>query len=173
MRQKKTIFPYILLNILISASTTLLVLMIWNGFNRPAAPNSASDPAISLPIPSETVLPDCPASSLELPSVDQEVIRVQNVFGNGDVQNEVVELKRSGDGDLCMTGWVLKDEDGNSFTFPNFVLNKNGEVQINSRVGQNETGNFFWGLDQPVWQSGEKITLLDTLGNIRASYVIQ
>jgi hypothetical protein len=176
MKSRKSPLPYLILNVVVSACTTLLVLLIWSLFQRAASPvQFAGSLADSTPTTAilQPTIPACPEALAQLPPLDQAVIEVLNVFGSGDLQNEVVELRRVGDGDLCLNGWKMRDEQGNEFTFPNLVLNKDGGVSINTRAGRGDLDTFFWGMETPVWQIGETVTILDTQDNIRATFIIQ
>jgi len=105
-------------------------------------------------------------------AVPEGVIVIKNVVGAGDINTERVLLKFTGEGELSMVGWRLEDQDGNSFEFPALTLFTDGAVYIFTKPGTNSVIELFWGRDQPVWQSGEAVTLLDNEGNLRASYTI-
>lgn len=100
------------------------------------------------------------------------MIQIQNVFGVGDIDNEVVQLKRAGTGDLWLTGWQLKDQNGHTFTFPKLLLNKDGAVQVYTRAGPDTVIELHWGLSSAVWHTGELVSLLDPHGVLQASYQI-
>jgi hypothetical protein len=172
MRSRKSAVPYLILNILVSAATTLLVLLIWNLFQKPAfvLPDGTGQ---DINIGVQPTVPSCPASLSDLPSIDQTVIEILNVYGSGDVYNEVVELGRVGDGDLCLTGWQLFDEQNHTYTFPNLVLNKDGAISIYSRPGNDRIDSLFWGSDEPIWNMGDTVTLIDSDGNVRATFEIE
>lgn len=161
MRVRSRIVPYILLNILISALTTLLVLWIWDLTHK------SEIPAIEqLPIAASS------AAMATLPPSDQSLIEIENVFGVGIADSEVVRLVRVQPGDLWLTGWKLEDEDGNTFVFPqiNFVK---GNIDVFTRVGNNSPTALYWKLDRPVWRIGETLSLRDPEGVLRAKYLIQ
>jgi hypothetical protein len=66
------------------------------------------------------------------------------------------------------------DESGNAFTFPFLEIVKDGfQVEVFSKTGANTVDKLYWGLDQPVWQSGETVVLLDPFGEERARFQIQ
>ena len=162
--------PFLILNIIVSAITTLLVLRWWDQNHRAQAllpaPTAASVQGVV-----SSVTPE-PQQEPTLPALDEEWIRIDTVIGAGDVNNEVVEFVRMGEGDLRLTGWQVVDEQRHRYTFPDLLLNKNGAVRLYSREGQNTVMELFWGLGEPVWSSGEVVTLLDPEGNIRATYQI-
>jgi hypothetical protein len=164
----KRYLPFLLLNVLISALTTLLVLNWWDRTHRPAV---TPPPTVSAQ-PVEVLPPATEAPTPTLPPVDQEVIRIETVIAAGDLNNEVVELARSGDGDLLLTGWAVEDQNGNRYTFPDLLMSKNGSVRLYSRAGENTVIELYWNASAAVWASGEQVTLLDPQENVRAIYTI-
>jgi hypothetical protein len=174
MRSRKSPLGYIILNILVSAATTLLVLVIWNQFHKVdlPKPTASLEGYNLLSTQIQPTLAACPAELESLPPLDQAVIQIQNIIGSGDLQNEVIELKRVGSGNLCLTDWALKDEDGNTFTFPNLVLNSEATIDVYTRTGRNSVTELYWGLQSPAWKPGETATLVDSGGNVRAVFVI-
>jgi hypothetical protein len=160
----KRLFPYLVLNILVSAGITLLVLSWWDRNHNPV------DVPILTPLaPISTPTPEDPPT---LPPTDKPLIQIKNVFGVGDLQNEVIVLSRQGNGVLELTGWQIKDENKHGYTFPKLLLNQDGGVQVFTRAGADSVIELHWGLEEPVWNSGELVSLFDTAGNLRASYHI-
>jgi hypothetical protein len=94
------------------------------------------------------------------------------VIGAGDLTSERVELKVGGGGQVSLYHWQLKDENGNVFTFPQLTLHAGATLNVYTRAGQNSVTALFWGLAQPIWQSGETATLVDAEGNVQAEYKI-
>ncbi|MCC6147452.1 MAG: lamin tail domain-containing protein [Anaerolineaceae bacterium] len=161
MRAGRRLFPYILLNILVSAITTLLVLWIWD------LTHQTDIPALEqLPIAATSI------ARVTLPPAAQPLIEIENVFGVGITESEMVRLVRVQSGDLWITGWKLEDEDGNSFVFPqlNFV---EGSIDVFTRPGINAPTALYWKLNRPVWRIGETVSLRDPEGTLRAKYLIR
>jgi len=96
---------------------------------------------------------------------------IENVFGAGDVQNEVVVLKQVGTDEFSLRGWQLLSDGSRSYTFPDVTL-ISGSVRVYSRTGTNSAVDFYWGRTEPAWQSGGKVTLVDSQSNVRAVYLI-
>lgn len=161
MRSERRLAPYILLNIFVSVLTTLLVLWIWDLTH----PRGAS-PVAQLPIIATS------AAMSTLPSTEEPLVEIQNVFGVGIAESESVRIARLGSGDLWMTSWELSDQDGNVYGFPrlNFV---GGIIDVYTRPGVDAPTALHWKLDRPVWRIGETVTLKDPDGNIRAQYLIR
>lgn len=169
-RWKRLLF-YLALNILVSAVTTLLVLVWWDRTHRSELPVTTGQPVVSAPASAGSAVP-LPSAKVTLPPLSQPVIEIKNVYGVGDLQNEVVVLQRSGDGELALANWKLKDDDGHTFTFPDLVLNKGGAVQVYSRAGTDTVIELYWSQNSPIWQTGEQVTLVDPLDQVRATYTI-
>jgi hypothetical protein len=172
MKSIKRAIPFILLNILVSAATTLAVLNWFGGglhFNQQPLPT----------IPPAVLNPTSPASQPTVPlatlaaDASGRVIEITEVVGAGDLNNEAVKLKRVGDGDLQLAGWKLQDSNGHFYLFPDFILNKDGAVQLNTRAGANSAIALFWNEPQAVWTTGMTVTLYDPLGKLEAMFTIQ
>lgn len=160
---------YLALNIIVSGVTTFLVITWWDRNHRIEVPITAA-PAQSANLTTPAAGSGAPAAT-PIPA-GKTVIEIKNVFGVGDLQNEVVVIKRVGDGALSMARWKMEGSQSGSYTFPDLVLNKDGAVQIYSRSGVDTVIELFWSLERAAWVSGEQITLIDPQGTVRATYTI-
>lgn len=163
MKPRNKWLPFLFLNILVSAATTLLVLFFWN--------RAQPIQQINLPDPQSQTVTQEPVPTSTLPSMDIQLIQIVNVFGAGNFENEYVVLERVGEGDLVLTNWKLIDEDDQVFLFPEIELIQ-GQLEIYSRSGVNTVNKLFWNSSQAVWESGENVRLVDYLDQVRASFVI-
>jgi hypothetical protein len=170
MNHWRRIVPYLILNILVSAVTTLIVLTIWDRVQRPTLPAASGSVAEA---PALTNIPGAgtPQPQVTLPPLDEPVIRIETVIGAGDLATETVQLQRIGEGDLQLAGWRLEGN-GKTFVFPALTLNKRGSVRLNTRAGQSTVIELFWGLEEAAWRPGDTITLYDPAGNQRSTYTI-
>ncbi len=190
MNPWKRLLFYLVLNAIVSAVTTLTVLSLWDRNHRPEVPviQPVAQLAATLtrqvietrsvtitPIPVETT-PEPPANTQPAaqpsPALANGGVQIQNVFGVGDLQTEVVLLKRTGEGELWLNGWRLEDESNHRFIFPELMLNKDGAIKIYTKPGTKSVIELHWGLNEPVWSSGELVTLLDQNGSVKATYRI-
>ena len=156
--------PFLLVNIIISAATTLLVLTIWNKSNT----------TNSIDIQTSAVVNPTQADQspqVVLPPIDTPVVQIANVFAAGDLQNELLVIERIGEGDLNLIGWKIIDQNNNSFVFPEIELVK-GQISVYSRSGTNTVNTLFWGSEEPIWDAGETVKVLDSAGNERAVFEI-
>jgi hypothetical protein len=189
LMRRSNLFLYLILNIIVSAATTLGVLAVWERARKADIPPppaalatlqiSGSSAAAAGIEPAATVdqaelqIPPTPLpTETELPP-DLQVIEIFSVVAPGDLDQEVVLLRRVGEGNLRMTGWRLEGENGEVYVFPEqpeLVLYKDGAVQLYTTTGENTATEVYWNRDRPAWQSGEVVRLLDAAGNERAVY---
>jgi hypothetical protein len=194
VRPRSRLPLYLLLNVIVSAITTLAVLIIWDSVRGPdqtqlvlplIAPQSTqqSVPQTSSLAAQETqaaaastpVEPPIPVPTATLPPLDTPVIQILSVIGPGDLSQEVVLLRRLGEGNLRMTGWRLESSSGVKYVFaeqPELILYKDGAVQIYSKAGTDTATEVYWNRTAPAWNSGETLKLIDPEGNERANYLI-
>jgi hypothetical protein len=97
-------------------------------------------------------------------------IKITSVIGAGTLSAEVAIVKFDGEGQLNLSGWQLKDSNGNTFTFPQITLYPNGAVQVHTASGTGTVIDLYWNMGEPVWQSGEDAKLYDAQGSLRAIY---
>lgn len=133
-------------------------------------PGQPEDAPLETENPAEDTQPP-PAATGEAPSAQgNSQVVVDSVIGAGDLNSERVLVKNSGAGELSMQGWQLLEEEGEVFTFPRLTLFADGAVYVHTRAGQPTVVDLYWGLDAPVWVTGETVVLLDDLGEVRATY---
>ncbi|WP_322506896.1 lamin tail domain-containing protein [Anaerolinea sp.] len=174
-RPRTSLWLYLLLNIVVSAATMLAVLYFWErahgraqsilpGFPTPLAAEVSPTPTS---LPPEEMLPS------PTPYTGEPLVQIIAVIGATDPQQEYVVLKRVGQGDLNMDGWVLRDEDGNELRFPaGLTLFPNGGLLIYTRAGTDTVSELYWNRTEAVWRPGEVVTLLDPAGQVHATYTV-
>lgn len=174
MAKWQRLLVYLLLNICVSATTTLLVLVIWNAANP--FPRAASVGPLYPITPTEisglTVLIERTPYPTLAPELTLNLI--ENIYDGGRLSDEKIVLKNRSGIDLLMTGWQIRESDTLLFTFPDFVLNNNGIVNIYSRAGQNYGLQLFIGSSTALWEPGKGrvLVLTDPQGTPRATYKV-
>lgn len=149
----KRLLTYLLINVAVSALTTLLVIAIWMHFTLAAEPLS-------------------PAAG-SLPSGQYAgQLQISAVVGAGDVENERVTLDFVGDKDVSLSGWRLRDQNANEYRFPALVLHPGAQVSLLTKEGDDTVTQLFWDRQVAVWTSGELVSLLDPVGQLQASYIV-
>lgn len=160
---RRRLFWYILLNVFVSACVTGAILFWYHQNYRVAV---APIPQAATPVQGGGT-----ADPLEtLPSDAQVPIEIVSVTGAGRLEAEVVIVRYNGEGELGLANWQLKDDDGNTFTFPQLILYKDGAVQVHTASGSATVVDLYMGLREPIWESGEVAKLFDPQDNLRASY---
>lgn len=158
---RRKLIQYLLLNVFVSASVTGGILFWYDrnirAVNQPAvvqqaAPVGGADTATGSEL--QTDIP----------------VKISSVVGAGAVESEIVVVKFEGEGELDLSSWQLKDEDGGTFTFPELTLYPNGAVQVHTTSGTDTVIDLYWGIGEAVWSSGENARLFDSQGNLRAVY---
>jgi hypothetical protein len=161
----KKLLPYLLLNVIISALTMFLVLVIWNRTHLSVGGISPQDQSVPQVELSAT-------ATSALPSLEKPVVEIQAVIIPGDLESERVLIRSVSSITLNLTGWKVSNGKGQDFTFPSLTLFPGGAVALFSRSGQNTANEIFWGLTQAAWSNGAKVTLSDYAGNVRVEYTI-
>ena len=184
MKNTGRLLGYILLNVVISAATILVVMILWER-SHPLPSSGAIQPGVLGPgalatsagankQPGSEPLPIPISNSTPAPTLPPEQASdiLNNVIGAGNLNDEYVLLVNKHDSILVLTGWRLQDEAGNTFTFPTFTLNKDGAVQVHTGPGTNSAIELFWSLESAVWKEGAAVRLLDPQGVQRATFTI-
>ncbi|QRN83551.1 lamin tail domain-containing protein [Chloroflexota bacterium] len=174
MKTKKSLLFYILLNILISAATTLIVLLIWQ------ATHPTPDVSITLTDPNSgsgdiestgetfAITPQPTTEFLQ----EGLVLTIPTVIGAGNLEIENVQILNRSDGAINLSGWQILNDRGQRFTFPAMILNQDGAVEVHSKAGTNTVIELYWQSDTPIWQPGDTVTLVDSGGETQATYQI-
>ena len=158
---RRRLVYYLLLNVFVSACVTGSILF-WYDRNYRATLAPAAAPAtanVGKTAGTETLGPQTDIS-----------VQIESVVGAGTLSAETTVIHYSGEAQLNLAGWQLKDENSNTFTFPQLTLYPNGSVQVHTVAGTDTVIDLYWGVPDPVWGSGESARLYDAQGNLRAVY---
>ena len=159
---RRRLIYYLLLNIFVSACVTSAILYWYDRNYR----------AVTLP---QVAVPTAVSNATgagPVPTVQQGEVQIVSVIGAGTLDVEAVVVRYNGDGGLDLTGWHLKDTNGNTYTFPPFKLFTNGAVQVHTASGTNTAIDLYWGQRNAVWRSGEAVLLTDPQGRAQDSYPV-
>jgi hypothetical protein len=162
---RRRLIPYLLLNVVVSACVTSAILFWYHQNYR-----SVSQSVVQSAAPSGIQNVSAPQATLD-PQAEIPV-EIVSVIGAGTLSAEWVVVSYTGDDQLNLANWELRDEDKNVFVFPQLILHPNGAVQIHTTSGTNTVIDLYWSKENPVWESGEKAQLFDLNGNLRAEYKV-
>jgi hypothetical protein len=181
MKDNKRLILYLFINVIVSACTILTILWIWDPANRPASLQPGASSTGTTPVilaSTGQVNQTQPVATAVQPTQIKEfpkgLIKIDKIVGAESAASEVVVITRQGSSEdqLDLTNWKLQDTNGNVFTFPNYILYKDGAVNIYTKAGVNTVIDLYWNKSESVWQHGETATLIDSLGTIQATYPI-
>ncbi|KAA3660009.1 MAG: LysM peptidoglycan-binding domain-containing protein [Chloroflexi bacterium] len=127
------------------------------------------------PVVVETTVPNqlpTPIATEPLPTGDV-VIEISQVIGVGDLAQEAVQIRNVGSNPTALLDWKVADQNGNFYTFGQITLFGDGAgILLHSEPGQDGATEMYWGMSEPVWESGEKVTLLNAQDAIVATFAI-
>ena len=174
MKTKKSLLFYILLNILISAATTLIVLLIWQlAHPTPDVSITLTDPNATSNNSDENVENTAVASQPTTEFLQEGLnITISSVVGAGNLDMEYIQILNQSGGAINLSEWRIQNGRGQQFTFPAMILNQDGAVEVHSKAGTNTVIELYWQSDAPIWQSGDTVTLFDASGETQATYQI-
>lgn len=109
-----------------------------------------------------------PTITLAPTAVDSEV-EIVEILRAGDVTVEGISIRNNGLV-VDITGWTISDQDGNKYVFGEQLIFSNSVLTLYTRSGQDTPVSRFWGLDRPVWNADDVVTLRDADGDVQASY---
>jgi len=163
---KKTL-PFILLNILVSAATVLTVLFFWQQKNP--LPNAEPTHPIITPIQgSQSPALTTPTTQI----LEGRLLRIEGVFGAGELQVEYILLRNPSDTAVDLAGWRIISDGGRNYRFPNLTLYPKGAVNIYSGPGTDTVTELHWNSDTALWASGDVLTLFDSQGNEHTQFTV-
>lgn len=162
----KRLWPYLLLNVVISAATMLAVLLIWNATHRSPA-FSQSGEAVPELTQSITASP-----TRTLPAMTEDLFEIDSVIGAGDLESEYVHIKYLGSTPLDLQGWQIYKGNQKVFTFPAFVIYKGGAFDLYTKAGTPSAIDLYVGRSSALWSRGDTLHIKDPNGNERLSYKI-
>ena len=161
----KKILPYLLLNVVVSALTMLLVLVVWNKTHPVASTVSLINESTEDAVASATPI-------VSLPALDEPVIEIQAVIVPGDLEAERVLIRSVSTSSLQLMGWTVSNGKGQEYVFPSLTLYPGGVIALYSKTGDDSALEIYWGLTKSAWKSGSPVTITDSAGNERVKYII-
>ncbi len=123
------------------------------------------------PLPTNTPAPEQNERPTPIPTEPpiegEAIVEIANVTGIGVLVEEAVQVSNIGSRQIALMGWTLRDSSGHVYTFGQVTLFGDGAaIQIHTETGQDGPADLYWGLETPIWESGEQVTLLNADGDI-------
>jgi len=152
---RRRLFPYLLLNIFVSALVTGTIIFFYDRAHKADCIQTT---------------PGTGAATAYTSEID---VSIEGVIGAGTAADERVVIKNNGSSKLILSGWYLEDNQGITYTFPatpELTLYPGASVLVHTRSGTDIPPDLYWGRTQAVWISGELAALYDPAKIARAFY---
>jgi WD40 repeat protein len=107
-----------------------------------------------------------------LPTIENAQIEIVQVLNPGDISTEAIELRNLTDGIISLQGWTLRDSSENIYEFPDLRLFNSATISIATRIGTDFPSQLFWNRNEPVWEIGDIVRLMDADGNLQATLTV-
>jgi hypothetical protein len=100
------------------------------------------------------------------------LLRIEGVFGAGDIQVEYILLRNPSESAVDLAGWRMISDGGRNYRFPNLTLYPKGAVNIYTGPGTDTVTELHWNSDTALWSSGDLLTLFDSQGNEHTQFKV-
>jgi LysM repeat protein len=119
-------------------------------------PGPTQEPTATVP-PTATPTPELPPQ-----------LEIVDVIGRGAPGVETVIIANRGR-DVSLTGWTLRDAQGNAYVFPNLDLASGAEVRVHTGAGEDTPMHLYWNRETAVWGGKDMAVLADPDGVMYAA----
>jgi hypothetical protein len=175
MKPWKRLLVYLLLNIIVTGITMLAVLYLWEN----TAIKELMYTTVEQASAGET--PRVPDQDSPAGGDGPQRIEIEEVGGVGNLATEYILLKHSTEDTedtVSLQNWVLRDENGHEFSIlaqsgiGSLELHAKGAVYVYTKTGESNPIELYLGLQDPLWNPGETVTLISPEGEIHDTYQI-
>ena len=131
------------------------------GGDSEEAEDASADDQLPTPIPT-------------VPAVEGEsALAISEIISPGQVSLEAVQIVNNGSREATLRDWQLTDQSGNTYTFGQLTLFGDGAgISIHTGSGQDSATDLFWGLEEALWNSGDRVVLYDDAGTVQAEFQV-
>lgn len=132
----------------------------------PTATPSATSTVSATPTATFTAS-NTPTATLP-PTAANAQVAITRIIDAGNITAEGVEIRNNGPV-IDLSGWTLRDGEGNAYIFPNERrLFQGGSLTVFTRVGDDTPIALYWDRQQAAYTSGEAVTLADREGRAQS-----
>jgi hypothetical protein len=153
MDPRRRLLHYLVINVFVSALVTGTIIFFYDRAHQTNCPNI-------------TLIPTLATTDHQLEAT------IEGVIGVGTLSDERMIIQNTGTTALVLTGWMVKDNKGVSYTFPQLTLYPDGKILLHTKSGTDTATDLYWGRTTTVWISGELVGLYDSQNIARAFYRI-
>ncbi|MDX2162667.1 MAG: lamin tail domain-containing protein [bacterium] len=106
------------------------------------------------------------------PTAENAQMEILGVQSAGVVTAEYIEIRNNGN-TVNISGWVIRDGQGNEYTFAEQFLFNRGSIRLfTGAAGQDTATVKYWRQGTAVWESGDTASLIDSAGRLQSTFVI-
>lgn len=135
------------------------------------SPTPTTPPTTIEPTSEFSPTPTVTATLTLPPTATDAQVQIAGLVSMGDVTAEGVRIVNPGS-IIRIDAWKLTDSNGNEYIFGEQILFSNSELTLFTRAGQDTPIARYWGLETPVWEIGDVVTLYDNRNRVQAVYRI-
>jgi LysM repeat protein len=108
------------------------------------------------------------------PALEGEAaLAISEVIGAGEVATEAIQIVNNGSREAALANWSVSDQLGNTYTFGQLTLFGDGAgIFLHTGTGQDSATELFWGLEEALWNSGDRVVLYDDGGKVQAEFQV-
>ena len=134
--------------------------------------STASQPPMATATPlftaSFTPMPTSTPTATLPPTAINAQVAITRIIDAGNITAEGAEIRNNGPV-IDLSGWTLRDAEGNAYIFPNGLqLYQGGSLTVFTRVGDDTPIALYWDRQQAAYTSGEAVTLADREGRAQS-----
>jgi LysM repeat protein len=131
-------------------------------------------PEAEVPAEGEAAGDGLPTPIPTVPAVEGEsMLVIAGVESPGQIALESVQIVNNGSREATLRNWTLTDQSGNTYTFGQLTLFGDGAgISLHSGSGQDNATDLYWGLEEALWNSGDRVVLYDDAGTVQAEFQV-
>jgi LysM repeat protein len=127
----------------------------------------AAGQRLIIPGPTQEPTATVPPTATPTPEVPPQ-LEIVDVIGRGAPGVETVIIANRGRA-VSLTGWSLRDAQGNAYVFPNLYLAPGAEVRVHTGAGEDTPLHLYWNRETAVWEGKDMAVLADPDGVMYAA----
>jgi len=127
----------------------------------------AAGQRLVIPGPTQEPTATVPPTATPTPEVPPQ-LEIVDVIGRGAPGVETVIIANRGRA-LSLTGWTLRDAQGNAYVFPNLYLASGAELRVHTGAGEDTPLHLYWNRETAVWAGKDMVVLADPDGVMYAA----
>jgi len=114
--------------------------------------------------------PATPTPTIPPTMAGKEGIYIESVINPGEPGREAIIIRNTTDKVKNLAGWQLVADGQYKYVFPDFLLWPQGVVSLYTGKDEDNPGELFWGLEQPILHRMGELVLYNRAGEAVSTY---